>query len=208
MSTTNASLNPAPSPAVVLPGGAAPDGTRLSLSAPMPVPKPMPKPKPVLKSLPMPARRRAGGMALVTAIFLLVVLAGLGVAVVTLTTNQQAGSAQDELGTRAYLAARAGGEWALYQALESQADARVQDNLLGCPAVSSFTMPQDSNLAAFTVTVRCAAPVVGVGSADRDDPTHGHVQITVTACNSPGTGSCETPVRGADYVQRVIRLQI
>lgn len=156
----------------------------------------------------LPGQRRAGGVALVTAIFLLVVLAGLGVAVVTLTTNQQAGAAQDEQGTRAYLAARAGGEWALYQALASQADARVQDNLLGCPAVTSFAMPQDSNLAAFTVTVRCGAPVAGVGTTDRDDPTHGHVQITVTACNSPGNGSCETPVREADYVQRVIRLQI
>lgn len=151
---------------------------------------------------------KSAGVAMITAIFMLVALAGLGVAVVSLTTSQQTGAVQDEQGTRAYLAARAGLEWALYRALESQPDRRIQDNLLGCPSTVSFPMPADSNLAAFTVTVQCAQPVAGMGDRTRDDPTHGHVLITVTACNSPGNGSCLTPTLGPDYVQRVVRAQL
>ena len=48
---------------------------------------------------PMP--RKASGVAIVTAIFLLVVLAGLAVAVVSLTGTQQVTRTQDELGARA-----------------------------------------------------------------------------------------------------------
>jgi MSHA biogenesis protein MshP len=40
-------------------------------------------------------RRQARGVAIITAIFLLVAVAGLAVAIVTLTTTQQAGTAQD-----------------------------------------------------------------------------------------------------------------
>lgn len=151
---------------------------------------------------------KSAGVAMITAIFMLVVLAGLGVAVVSLTTSQQTGAVQDEQGTRAYLAARAGLEWALYRALESQPNGQIQDNLLGCPSTVSFPMPADSNLAAFTVTVACDAPVAGMGSRTRDDPTHAHVSITVTACNSPGNGSCLTPVLGPDYVRRVLKAQL
>lgn len=153
-------------------------------------------------------RQKSAGVALVTAIFLLVGLAGLGVAVVSLVTGQKTGALQDEQGTRAYLAARAGLEWALYRALESQPEGRIQDNLLGCPMTASFPLPADSNLAAFTVTVSCAAPVAGFGDRTRTDLTHNHVLLTVTACNSPGNGSCLTPIRGADYVQRVLRAQL
>jgi len=44
--------------------------------------------------------RRASGAGLVTAIFLLVVLAGLGVAIVTVFTSQQASSNLDVQGRR------------------------------------------------------------------------------------------------------------
>lgn len=159
-----------------------------------------------------PIRHKSAGVAMVTAIFMLVVLAGLGVAVISLTTSQQAGAVQDEQGTRAYLAARAGLDWALYRALESQPrgemPSNLPNNLLGCPAEVSFALPADSSLAAFTVTVKCDAPVPGMGSRDANDPTHNHVLITVTACNSPGNGSCLTPVYGPDYVQRVLRAQL
>ena len=63
--------------------------------------------------------RKSGGVALVTAIFLLVVLSGLAVAVVSLTTSQQSAAAQDEQSARAYQAARAGMEWALFISLQS-----------------------------------------------------------------------------------------
>ena len=58
---------------------------------------------------------RSSGFALVTAIFVLVVLALLGAGMVALSTTQHVGQARDLLGTRAYFAARAGLEWGVYQ---------------------------------------------------------------------------------------------
>ena len=70
--------------------------------------------------------KRQTGFALLTAIFILVVLAGLGAAIMTVSSNQQIGSAIDVQGARAYLAARAGVDWALYME-------EVQSQLPGWP---------------------------------------------------------------------------
>ncbi|WP_343729492.1 agglutinin biogenesis protein MshP [Duganella sp.] len=142
-------------------------------------------------------RRKSRGVAMLTAIFLLVVVAGLGVAVVTLTTSQQAGSALDVQGQRAYQAARAGIEWGLYIAqrpvLQNPNDPTVT---AVCPPASSFGFPNADTLSAFTVTVTCQA-------------TGGHLVIRATACNQPdAANTCLNPVRGADYVQRVITAQL
>ena len=55
---------------------------------------------------PIRIRMHEAGAGLVTAIFLLVVLAGLGVAAVTLFNAQQASSSLDQEGAKAYQAAR------------------------------------------------------------------------------------------------------
>lgn len=57
------------------------------------------------------------GFTLVSAIFLLVALAALGAAIVSVTTIQHATSTQDLQGSRAYQAARAGVEWGVYQVM-------------------------------------------------------------------------------------------
>ncbi len=62
-------------------------------------------------------RRRQTGVGLFTAIFLIVVLAGLGTSVALIATSQQISSARSLNMTRAYYAARAGVE-------EAVADAR------------------------------------------------------------------------------------
>jgi MSHA biogenesis protein MshP len=54
------------------------------------------------------------GFSLISAIFLLVVLAGLGAAMVSFSTAQNQTQAMDVLGSRAYQAANAGIEWAAY----------------------------------------------------------------------------------------------
>lgn len=93
---------------------------------------------------------RAGtrGFAIVSAIFLLVVLTVLGVAMLAFSTTQQRGSALDIEGARAYQAARAGAEWALYQRLESpQRNGYCAAS--GVPQTASFT------LSGYTVTVSC-----------------------------------------------------
>ncbi|MFH0935175.1 MAG: agglutinin biogenesis protein MshP, partial [Pseudomonadota bacterium] len=62
----------------------------------------------------MKLKRIQQGFSLVSAIFLLVVLAGLGVAMVSISTTQNQGLAMDVMGSRAYQAASAGIEWAAY----------------------------------------------------------------------------------------------
>lgn len=54
------------------------------------------------------------GFSLISAIFLLVVLAGLGAAMVSFSTAQNQSQAMDVLGSRAYQAANAGIEWAAF----------------------------------------------------------------------------------------------
>lgn len=62
-----------------------------------------------------PGGRDAGGFAIVAAIVILVILAGLAGFVVSLTTTQNMTLAQDVQGARAYQAASAGIEWGLHQ---------------------------------------------------------------------------------------------
>src|SRR5215470_8915559 len=58
------------------------------------------------------------GFSIVTAIFLVVVLALLGVFIVSVTGMQLSSHQLDVLGARAYQAARAGIEWGAFQVLD------------------------------------------------------------------------------------------
>lgn len=139
-----------------------------------------------------PARRRHGGFSIVSAIFLIVVLSGLAVAAVSLTSIQQTSSALDLLGSRAYEAARSGAEYGIYQ--------RQQVNGT-CAATLSFV--PGGTLAAFTVTVQCTVvPTPGMGAAMNS------TIVTATACNQPAGGVCPNPAPASvDYVQRVVTVQ-
>jgi MSHA biogenesis protein MshP len=112
----------------------------------------------------LPISRAQRGFAMVTAIFLLVVLAALGAAMLTFSSTQHAGSAMDVQGARAYQAASAGIEWGAYQALRNSS----------CAA--STTIPLGGNLADFSLVVGCTATTYGTLTA---------YQITSTA----GTGT-------------------
>lgn len=134
--------------------------------------------------------RRSRGVGIVTAIFLLVVLAGLGVAIMTVSTSQQTSAALDELGARAYQAARAGAEFGLYQGLR----------LNSCAAETALSLPAGTSLSVFAVTVQCSETV---------DATTGVIRRSVrsTACNQPNGASCLTALRTSpDYVQRVVEV--
>lgn len=127
------------------------------------------------------------GASLITAIFLLVVLAGLGVAMVSLSTSQQKSSAMDVVGARAYLAARAGAEWGVYRVLRGG----------GACGNNTFIMPSGSGtLEPFTVAVVCNS-VVQFGIERR--------QVTATACNQ--TAACGNLTNAPDYVQRVVAVE-
>lgn len=146
------------------------------------------------------ARRLSAGIGLVTAIFLLVVLAGLGVAIVSVVTSQQAASAQDQQGARAYQAARAGLEWALLVRLRGAELVPVVS--MACPTAAgagyTFALPPNTSLSSFSVTVTCTDPAANGG----------HYQLVSTACNEPGATGCPNAVKSADYTQRVLQAQL
>jgi len=156
---------------------------------------------PIASSVANHARR---GFSIVAAIFLLVVLAGLGVAIVTVATTQQRGAASDLLGTRASGAARSGLEWGMYNVNINPAtqqpyiDPVTLTGTRSCPTGSatntfSFAMPAAATtLSAFTVTVKCTAIADASGG-----PTV--FQIDSWACNSPNTGWNATSVAACPY---------
>ena len=103
--------------------------------------------------LPIASAQR--GFSLVTAIFLLVVIAALGTFAVTLSTTQQQAAAADVMGVRAYQAARAGIEWAAFGV--SQTASGFQ--WAGCVPTTTFNAGTlGGTLAPFKVTVTCPAP--------------------------------------------------
>ena len=96
------------------------------------------------------------GFSLITAIFLLVVLAALGAAMTMFFSAQQQSSALDVLGSRAYQASRAGIEWGAFQVLRNQPGAFTAD----CEAAPGVAVQQlipqlAGTLGSFTVTVTC-----------------------------------------------------
>jgi MSHA biogenesis protein MshP len=140
---------------------------------------------------------RSAGVGLVTAIFLLVVLAGLAVAMVSISGAQQAASALDVQGARAYQAARAGIEWGLFQSMRNNA----------CAASTSFDLPATSTLNGFAVTVMCSEIAAPAGAPAGN--ALARRAITATACNlQPAGGTCPNPGNSPDYVERQITVSI
>src|SRR5450759_682946 len=107
---------------------------------------------PCTSRLAFPAVQR--GFSLVSAIFLLVVIAALGTFAVTLSTTQQQSAALDVLGSRAYQAARAGIEWGAYQVLQNNS-CLVTTPLAALP----------NTLANFNVQVDCSSTAASEASA-------------------------------------------
>ena len=129
--------------------------------------------------------QRQRGIGIVTAIFLLVTLAALAVAMVSVFSSQQASSALDVLGARAYLAAKAGAEWGVFQVKRNSS----------CVSSTTFAMPSGTTLSSFYVTVTCSA-VSDLGIS--------RYYVTSTACNA---SSCPPVSIGSDYVQRVVSVR-
>lgn len=116
-----------------------------------------------------PLHRGSRGFAMVSAIFLLVVLAMLGALMVSMSNTQQISAARDTLGTRAYYAARAGIEWGAYQALRNSS------------CLASASPAPLATATGFTVVVTCSAS----GPHDEGGTSVTLYQITATA--STGT---------------------
>ena len=140
--------------------------------------------RPALTAARDPERRSQRGFAIVSAIFLLVVLSALGAFMVTFSTVQHTSSAQDVQGTRAYQAARAGIEWGAYQILRNTS----------CAASTSLTPPAAS-LTGFGVKVQCV-------------PTaYTEVANTITVYQLTSTASFGT-AGSTNYVERQLSAAI
>jgi len=144
------------------------------------------------------------GFSLITAIFLLVVVASLGALMMTFYTAQQQSSAIDALGARAYQTARAGIEWGAFQITQSGIVSPPYVFAAACqsPAVtSSVPVTQPVTLAApslspYNLMVSCYATSNVEGSP-------WVYSITATASGVGGA----TP-GGTDHVERVIQATI
>lgn len=147
------------------------------------------------------------GFALATAIFLVVVLAGLALVIITVSGTQHLSSARDVMGAKAYQAARAGIEWGAYRVLR-QTPAPGQG---ACPAAkTSFAMPA-GDLSGFTVTVECILTNANEGSRTGTTQLEFYL-ITSTACNQPNTTpsppECPGTTPNSAYVERQIQAKI
>ena len=180
--------------------------------------------------------RRERGFSLLSAIFILVALAALAAAVVTVSTSHQKGEAADVLGSRAYAAARAGIEWGMYQVNSSSSTytsatytaipfctpsssstlTDIQQCLISrtCPGgnkiYNNFTLPTSaSTFAGLTVTVKCTqfTDPGGYGGPNV-------YEVESWACNRPVTGYPASSATvfacpgnlGTNYVERYVRV--
>lgn len=94
------------------------------------------------------------GFSLVSAIFLLVVVAALGAFAVTISTTQHQSEAMEVMSARAYQAALAGIEWATFNVVNLQPVSAAAP-WAGC--VPGAAVVAGGNLAAFAITVNCNA---------------------------------------------------
>lgn len=130
------------------------------------------------------------GIASITAIFVLVVLATIGAAALHFSSVQQLGSIQDLQASQALYAARSGLEWGAYRHAHGQ----------NCNA--NFTAPATAaSLTDFTVSVVCTEVTDALGGR----PT-GVVRIIATACNEPNTACPNTTNPSALYVERQVEM--
>ena len=128
--------------------------------------------------------RKQRGFSLITAIFLLLVVAGLVVYMLNIRVAQQTTLVYGVQGARAMLAARSGIEWGIHRALTTG----------NCPAEPPFSLA-DPALSAFLIDVSCS----------ESDHLEGTTSITTfqltSIARAGGFGSL-------DYVQRQIQATV
>ena len=132
------------------------------------------------------------GFALVAAVFIVVVLALLGIMMVTIGGMQRATTSAAVQGARAYHAARAGVEWGIYQALNT-----VPGTMCGLNPVTVTTGPfslSAAGLNGFSVTVLCTY------TGHREGPAPNYNVYVVTSTATSGNFG------DVDYVSRRIQV--
>jgi MSHA biogenesis protein MshP len=153
------------------------------------------------------SQRIQRGFTIVSAIFILVVLAALGAAILTVSTSQQIGSALDVQGSRAYHAARAGLEWGLYKVLQdtnfASNTATATTNQLsagsGCSSTNSAA-PTSTTISPLPAPTLAGFAVVVTCYASHDNTNMGPWVYVIESTASSGT------VGSATYVERRVKV--
>ena len=139
--------------------------------------------------IPSVSQSHERGFALVAAIFIVVVLAMLGIMMVTIGGMERATASAAVQGARAFYAARSGIEWSIFQAMPPTSS---------CAASTSFALAAPG-LDGFNVNVQCALTPPGFQHRERGDTYNVYV-ITSTA-RSGNFGD-------ADYVSRPLQVTV
>lgn len=139
--------------------------------------------------------RKQRGFALVSAIFILVVLAALGGYVVTVSTTQNASQGLDIQGSRAYQAARAGIEWGTYQILRNGANCPANASVIPAGTLADFTAvvqcgSQNFTEGANTVVVYQLVSTATYAAVDSPDYVQRQISSTISICTDPAGARC------------------
>lgn len=131
------------------------------------------------------------GFAIVSALFLIVALAALGVGMLYLSTTQHATSAQDVQGSRALAAARAGSEWMVATIMAAETN--------GNPPYTCAT--SNFSFAGFDVAISCTR------SSHDEEGNRIHVfNIIATATTGGAPGNLSYIERRVDTVVATCRV--
>lgn len=130
-------------------------------------------------------RERQRGFSLVTAVFLIVVVAAIAAFMVTIGTTQRQTSTLSLLGAQAYFAAESGAEWATREVLAG-------DACFASPA--SFTLNGGAS-SGYAVSASCAATPVTEGPDS-------YTVFTLLVTASRGS------IASGDLVRRTIRTTV
>lgn len=141
------------------------------------------------------------GFSIVAAIFILVVLAGLGGFLVSTSSTQHMTQALDAMNARAHQAARTGIEWGVYQVVKvAHAGGNYPELCDGGPgfagAATTQTLAGVAGIAEFKITVECRSQAY-----DEAGVIYRVYQLVATACNGDDATCPDTTPPPVGYVE-------
>lgn len=136
------------------------------------------------------------GFSVPAALFIVLVLAGLGAFLATIGSSQQLGHAQDIVSSHTFQAARVGMEWGVYQVINTNGTFRNNCEGLG----GSSTLNDMDGLPDIHVEISCRSLPYQEGVTKLRS-----YAIVSTACNS---ASCGAGVKPPLYVERRLETNI
>lgn len=137
-------------------------------------------------------RAQECGFALVTAIFIVVILAMLGIMMVTIGGMERSTATTAVRGTQAYFAARSGVEWGIFGALNNRV--ATCGNAASTPTTNTFNLPVPG-LDDYTVSVVCEY------TDHRETSDSYHVFVITSTATSRNFGD-------VDRISRILRVSV